>query len=139
VENLVTIGPVDLEIIGLTEIILKKENKINRKKQQHNTLQTAVQQLGGMNKRTGRDLQNILRQSYDYITTVPMLRSTCDGGLICQTYYEECSAFLRQDFLVESQAHRRQCLAYGIPKRNLGILKITITSRSYDKLKIILL
>ena len=31
-ENLVTIGPVDLAIIGLTEIILKKENKINRKK-----------------------------------------------------------------------------------------------------------
>jgi len=46
-------------LIGLTEIIFKKENKINRKKQQHNTLQTAVQKLGGMNKRTGRDLQDI--------------------------------------------------------------------------------
>jgi len=55
----VTIGSVDLAIIGLTEIIFKKENKTNRKKQQHNTLQTAVQQLGGMNKRTGRDLQDI--------------------------------------------------------------------------------
>ena len=32
----------------------------------------------------GPDLQNILRQSYDYLTTVPKLRSTHDGRLFTQ-------------------------------------------------------
>jgi len=42
----------------------------------------------------GPDLQNILRQSYDYLTIMPKLRSTYDGRLIYQTSYEERKAFL---------------------------------------------
>ena len=37
----------------------------------------------------GPDLQNILRQSYDYLTIMPELRSTDDEGLIYQTPYDE--------------------------------------------------
>jgi len=36
----------------------------------------------------GPDLQNILRQSYDYLTIMPTLRSTCDGRLVYKTSYE---------------------------------------------------
>ena len=36
----------------------------------------------------GPDLQNILRQSYDYITIMPKLRSTYDGRLIYKTSHE---------------------------------------------------
>jgi len=42
------------------------------------------------------DLQNILRQSYDYRTIMPKLRSirsTYDGRLICKTSYEWREAF----------------------------------------------
>jgi len=42
------------------------------------------------------DLQNILRQSYDYRTIVPKsrsIRSTYDGRLICKTSYEWREAF----------------------------------------------
>ena len=35
----------------------------------------------------GTDLQNILRQSYDYLTIMPKLRSTYDGRLIYKTSY----------------------------------------------------
>ena len=35
----------------------------------------------------GSDLQNILRQSYEYLTIMPMLRSTYDGRLIYKTSY----------------------------------------------------
>jgi len=45
----------------------------------------------------GPDLQNILRQSYDCLTTVPKLRSTYDGHLIYKASYEELKAFLRHD------------------------------------------
>jgi len=45
----------------------------------------------------GPDLQNILRQSYDYLTIMPKLRSTYDGRLIYKTSYEELRAFLRHD------------------------------------------
>ena len=41
----------------------------------------------------GLDLQNILRQSYDYLTIMPKLRSTYDGCLIYKTSYEERMAF----------------------------------------------
>jgi len=41
------------------------------------------------------DLQNILRQSYDYLTIMPTLRSTYDGRLICKTSYEECKAYVQ--------------------------------------------
>jgi len=47
------------------------------------------------------DLQNTLRQSYDYLTIMPKLRSTYDGCLIYQTSYEERKAFLRYDLLAK--------------------------------------
>ena len=43
----------------------------------------------------GPDLQNILRQCYDYLTIMPKLRSTYDGRLIYKTSYKECKASLR--------------------------------------------
>ena len=43
------------------------------------------------------DLQNILRQSYNYLTITSKLRSTYDGRLIYKTSYEEHKAFLRYD------------------------------------------
>ena len=44
----------------------------------------------------GRDLLNILRQSYEYLTIMPMpkLRLTYDGRLIYNTSYEWHKAFL---------------------------------------------
>jgi len=42
----------------------------------------------------GPDLQNILRQSYDYLKIMSKLRSTYDGRLIYQPSYEERNAFL---------------------------------------------
>ena len=47
------------------------------------------------------DLQNILRQSYDYLTIMPKLRSTYDGRLIYETSYEGRKAFLRYDSLAK--------------------------------------
>ena len=35
---------------------------------------------------------SIYKISYDYLTTMPKLRSTYDGCIICQTSYEECRA-----------------------------------------------
>jgi len=49
----------------------------------------------------GPDLQNILRQSYDYLTIMPMLRSTYDGRLIYKTSYEGSKAILRYDSLAK--------------------------------------
>ena len=49
----------------------------------------------------GPDLQNILRQSDDYLTIMPKLRSTYDGRLIYETSYEEREAFLRYDSLTK--------------------------------------
>jgi len=54
----------------------------------------------------GPDLQNILGQSYDYLTIMPKLGSTYHGRLIYKTSYEG-----------------RKCvrkLAYDIPKRNFS-------------------
>ena len=50
----------------------------------------------------GPDLRNVLRQSYDYLATMPKLRSTYDGRLIYQTSCEERKAFLRYDLLAKS-------------------------------------
>ena len=47
------------------------------------------------------DLQNMLRQSYDYPTIMPKSRSTYDGRLIYKTSYEERKAFLRYDSLAK--------------------------------------
>jgi len=41
----------------------------------------------------GPDLQNILRQCYDYLMIMPKLRSTYDWRLIYQTSYNEWKAF----------------------------------------------
>ena len=41
------------------------------------------------------DLQNILRQSYNYLTIKPKLRSTYNGHLIYRTSYEGYKAVLR--------------------------------------------
>jgi len=49
----------------------------------------------------GPDLQNILRQSYDYLTIMPKLRSTYDERLICKTSYEGRKAFLGYDSLAK--------------------------------------
>jgi len=46
-------------------------------------------------QRQGPDLQKILRQSYDYRTIMPKLRSTYDGRLIYMTSYGEHKAVLR--------------------------------------------
>jgi len=50
----------------------------------------------------GSDLQNIIRQSYDYLTIMPKLRSTYDGRPIYKTSYEGRKAFLRYDSLAIS-------------------------------------
>jgi len=49
----------------------------------------------------GPDLQNILRQSYDYLTIMPKLRSTYDGRLIYKTSYEGHKVFLGYDSLAK--------------------------------------
>ena len=41
----------------------------------------------------GPDLQNILRQTYDYLTIMPKLRSTYDVRLIYKTSYNEWKGF----------------------------------------------
>jgi len=43
----------------------------------------------------GPDLQNILRQSYDYLTIMLKLRSTYDGRLIYKTSDNEWKAIHR--------------------------------------------
>ena len=51
--------------------------------------------------RHGPDFQNILRQSYDYLSIMPKLRSTYDGRLIYKTSYERRKAFLWYDSLAK--------------------------------------
>jgi len=55
-----------------------------------------------------------------YLMIMPKLRSTYNGRLIYQTSYEECTAFLGQDFLGK--------LVYDIPNRNFSTLYVTIVS-----------
>ena len=52
--------------------------------------------------RLGPDLQNILRQSYDYLTIMSKLRSTYDRRLIHETSYEGRKAFLKYNSLAKS-------------------------------------
>jgi len=47
------------------------------------------------------DLQNISRQSYDYLTTMPKLQSTYDGRRIYETSYEGRKAILGYDSLAK--------------------------------------
>ena len=51
--------------------------------------------------RSGPNLQNILRQSYDFLTIMPMLRSTYDRRQIYKTSYEGNKAILRYDSLAK--------------------------------------
>jgi len=48
------------------------------------------------------DLQNILRQSYGYLTIMPKLRSTYHGLLIYQIFYEGREAFMKYYSLAKS-------------------------------------
>ena len=50
----------------------------------------------------GPDLQNILRQSYDYLTIMTKLRSTYDRRLIHKTLFERRKAFLGYNSLAKS-------------------------------------
>ena len=54
-------------------------------------------------KDQGPDLQNILRQSYDYLTIMPTLRSIYDGRLIYETSYEERESFLGYNIVRSSE------------------------------------
>jgi len=53
-------------------------------------------------KHQGPDLQNILRQSYDYLTITPKLRSTYDRCIIYKTSFEGRKAFLGYNSLAKS-------------------------------------
>ena len=57
--------------------------------------------VSSFSKIQGPDLQNILRQSYDYLTIMPKLRSTYDGRLIYKTSNEGRKAFLGYDSLAK--------------------------------------
>ena len=67
-------------------------------------------------------LQNILRQSYDYLTIMPNLRSTYDGRLIYNTSYNKWKAFVGkihvQNRNIVGDSARK--LAYDIPERNFS-------------------
>jgi len=52
-------------------------------------------------KPAGPDLQYMLRQSCDYLTIMPELRSTYDRRLIYKTSHEGRKAFLRYDSLAK--------------------------------------
>ena len=49
----------------------------------------------------GPDLQDILRQSYDYLTITPKLRSTYDRSLIYKSPNTERKAFHKYDSLAK--------------------------------------
>ena len=50
----------------------------------------------------GPDLQNILQQSYNYLTIMPKLRSTYNSHVIYKTSYEGRKTFLRYSSLQKS-------------------------------------
>ena len=62
----------------------------------------------------GPDLQKISRQSYDYLTIMPKLRSTYDGRLVYDTPYEERRAFLSHDSAAKSQDRLKLCSKNGL-------------------------
>jgi len=77
--------------------------------QEHCRSQSNAKTQKTQHRSPGPDLQNILRQSYDYLTIMPKLRSTYDGRLIYKTSYEELKAFLRHDSPAELYDRLRQC------------------------------
>jgi len=70
----------------------------------------------------GSDLQDILQQSYDYLTIMPKLRSTYDGRLIYETSCKERKAFLATIYLQNRKIVRDSVreLAHDIPERNFS-------------------
>ena len=84
------------------------------------------------------DLQNILRQSYDYLTIMPKLPSTYDGRLIYKTSYNEWKAFRKNEIhvhnrnIVGDSVHK---LAYDIPEKFQHVLshyRKSILRQTYD-------
>jgi len=71
----------------------------------------------------GPDLQNILRQSYDYLTIMPKLRSTHDGRLIYAKHPTKGARLFLGTIHLQSckiiQDSVRE-LAYDIPERNFS-------------------
>ena len=71
----------------------------------------------------GPDLQNILRQSYDYLTIMPKLRSTYDGRLITKHHTMNEKLFIGkihvQNRNIVGDSVRK--LAYDIPERNFSM------------------
>jgi len=67
----------------------------------------------------GPDLQNILRQSHDYLTIMPKIRSTNDGRLIYKTSYSEWRPIHVQTRNIVGDSVRK--LAYDIPGRHFSM------------------
>jgi len=65
--------------------ILPETNLGDRHQDQYFSLGTGLTRNFGIQ---GPDLQNILRQSYDYLTIMPKLRSTYDGRLTYKASYD---------------------------------------------------
>ena len=71
----------------------------------------------------GPDLQNILRQSYDYLTIMPKLRSTCDGRLIYEKHPTKGARLSLGTIHLQSCKIVRDSvrkLAYDISERNFS-------------------
>ena len=87
----------------------------------------------------GLDIQNTLRQSYDYRPTYDNAKVAIDLGrtsnlrnILWRTHGFSLVRFSRK--IWDSVCK----LAYEIPKRNTSTPSVTIVSRSYDELKITL-
>jgi len=73
----------------------------------------------------GPDLQNILRQSYDYLTIVPKLRLTYDVRLIYQKNLSKNARLSLGTIYLQNRkivGDDVSILAYDIPSRNLDAL-----------------
>ena len=83
----------------------------------------------------------IYKISYDNLTIMPTLRSTYDARTIYQTLTKNAGLIVTYDSHAKSSDSLRRGvreLAYNIPERNFSTLYVTIISRSYDKLQIML-
>ena len=85
----------------------------------------------------GPDLQNILRQSYDYLTIIPKWRSTYDRRLLHKTSYEGRKAFLWYNSLAKS-SEILLVNSLTISLRDILTRLSHYRKSSYDKLKITL-
>ena len=82
----------------------------------------------------------IYKISYHYLTIMPKLQTTYGISLIYKTSYKGRNTFLGSIHLQNRKIvwDSVRKFAYNIPKRNLSMLYVTIVSRSYHKLRIIL-